>query len=123
MEETVDNTKLFKGLCGEECVEAIFNGYHLICRKECRGAISPNKAGDVSLLCLGCNNPLRVFKLEKELEAAKTDIASLLWLNGNCEYCKHGQIEKYGNAERWKCKLGNGVDCHAQWRGIEEDEE
>lgn len=84
--------------------------------------MSSGRPVKISDLCFGCSEKI-ILDLERELRAAKTDIASLLWLNGNCEYCKHGQIEKYGNAERWKCKLGNGVDCHAQWRGIENKEE
>lgn len=28
---------------------------------------------------------------EEAINAAATDIAALLWLNGNCEYCEHGE--------------------------------
>lgn len=110
-----------KGMCGRECV-AVYSSNHIICKNSNRGAMSSGRPVKISDLCFGCSEKI-ILDLEKELRAAKTDIASLLWLNGNCEYCKHGQIEKYGNAERWKCKLGNGVDCHAQWRGIENKEE
>lgn len=51
------------------------------------------------------------------LDAAKTDIAALLWLNGNCEYCAHGRKEEFSGANRWYCALGNGVECKAEWRG------
>lgn len=53
------------------------------------------------------------------LNAAKADIAALLWLNGNCEYCKYGQKLAYSGAERWTCALGTGTDCKPEWRGIE----
>lgn len=55
----------------------------------------------------------------EELEAAKRDIAALLWLNGNCEYCKHGRKEEYSGASRWTCALGSGADCYPEWRGKE----
>lgn len=110
-----------KGVCGKECILS-FSNNHIKCDYGNRAAMSVNGPVKISDLCSGCSEKV-ILDLEKELRAAKTDIASLLWLNGNCEYCKHGQIEKYGNAERWKCKLGNGVDCHAQWRGIENKEE
>ena len=48
---------------------------------------------------------------ENALGAAKVDIAALLWLNGNCEYCEHGEKEEFSGANRWHCQLGNGVDC------------
>ena len=53
-----------------------------------------------------------------ELDAAKTDIAALLWLNGNCEYCAHGRKEEFSGANRWHCALGNGVDCKAEWLSL-----
>lgn len=56
-------------------------------------------------------------KLEQKLEEAKRDIAALLWLNGNCEYCAYGEKEEYSGANRWICKLGNGVDCRPEWKG------
>lgn len=55
---------------------------------------------------------------EAAMEAAKADIAALLWLNGNCEYCKHGVKDTYSGASRWRCSLGNGVDCRPEWRGV-----
>lgn len=30
-------------------------------------------------------------EVENALGTAKVDIAALLWLNGNCEYCEHGE--------------------------------
>ena len=56
----------------------------------------------------------------KDLQAANTDIAALLWLNGNCEYCKYGEKEEYCGASRWKCSLGNGSECIPVWRGPQE---
>lgn len=57
-------------------------------------------------------------KLEQKLEEAKRDIAALLWLNGNCEYCAYGVKEEYSGANRWSCKLGNEIDCKPEWKGI-----
>ena len=48
---------------------------------------------------------------EEAINAAATDIAALLWLNGNCEYCEHGEKEEFSGANRWHCRLGNGIDC------------
>lgn len=66
----------------------------------------------------------RLFDLASELDntaatldAAKTDIAALLLLNGNCEYCQHGEEERYHGASRWRCKLGSDAECTPQWRG------
>lgn len=56
-------------------------------------------------------------EMEQELDAAKTDIAALLWLNGDCQYCAHGEKEEFSGANRWHCRLGSGVDCRAVWRG------
>lgn len=56
---------------------------------------------------------------EEAINAAATDIAALLWLNGNCEYCEHGEKEEFSGANRWHCRLGNGIDCPAlcgAWR-------
>lgn len=58
--------------------------------------------------------------VKAELEAAKRDIAALLWLNGNCEYCKYGRKEEYSGASRWTCGLGSGSDCYPEWRGKED---
>lgn len=60
-----------------------------------------------------------VEKLKAELEAAKNDIAALLWLNGGCEYCRFGQKDEYCGASRWTCKLGGAADCRPEWRGAE----
>lgn len=54
---------------------------------------------------------------EEAINAAATDIAALLWLNGNCEYCEHGEKEEFSGANRWHCRLGNGIDCRPVWRG------
>ena len=54
---------------------------------------------------------------EEAINAAATDIAALLWLNGNCEYCEHGEKEEFNGANRWHCRLGNGIDCRPVWRG------
>lgn len=58
-----------------------------------------------------------LYGLEEAVDAAKTDIAALLWLNGNCEYCEHGEEESFCGASRWNCRLGNKVDCKPKWRG------
>lgn len=57
------------------------------------------------------------------LKAAKNDIAALLWLNGNCEYCKHGECLSYCGATQWHCLLGNGAECRPEWRGARKEEE
>ena len=54
---------------------------------------------------------------EEAINAAATDIAALLWLSGNCEYCEHGEKEEFSGANRWHCRLGNGIDCRPVWRG------
>lgn len=54
---------------------------------------------------------------EEAINAAATDIAALLWLNGNCEYCEHGEKEEFSGANRWHCRLGNGIDYRPVWRG------
>ena len=59
--------------------------------------------------------------MEQELDAAKTDIAALLWLNGDCQYCAHGEKEEFSGANRWHCRLGSGVDCRAVWRGVKQE--
>lgn len=61
---------------------------------------------------------LEVAGAEEAINAAATDIAALLWLNGNCEYCKHGEKEEFSGANRWHCRLGSGVDCKPVWRGV-----
>jgi len=55
-----------------------------------------------------------------ELEAAKRDIAALLWLNGNCEYCAYGQKEEYSGAVHWSCSFEPGEHCTPEWRGARE---
>lgn len=69
--------------------------------------------------CRGWNDAVKECKeLKEELEQSKKDIAALLWLNGNCEYCAYGVKEEYSGANRWSCKLGNGIDCKPKWKGI-----
>lgn len=58
--------------------------------------------------------------VKRERDAAKSNIAALLWLNGNCEFCKYGRKEMYSGASRWVCDLGNGIDCRPEWRGVKE---
>lgn len=58
-----------------------------------------------------------LYGLEEAVDAARTDIAALLWLNGNCEYCEHGEEENFCGASRWHCKLDNKFDCKPKWRG------
>lgn len=55
--------------------------------------------------------------VEEAINAATADIAALLWLNGNCEYCEHGEKEEFSGANKWHCRLGNGIDCRPVWRG------
>lgn len=55
--------------------------------------------------------------LTGEVAAAKRDIAALLWLDGRCEYCGHGQKVSYSGASRWTCKLGGAAECRPEWRG------
>lgn len=33
------------------------------------------------------------------------------------EYCEHGEKEEFSGANRWHCRLGNGIDCRPVWRG------
>lgn len=69
--------------------------------------------------CKGWNDAIKEYKkLEEKLEEAKRDIEALLWLNGNCEYCKYGVKEEYSGANRWYCKLGHRVDCKPDWKGV-----
>lgn len=55
--------------------------------------------------------------LTGEIEAAKRDIAAILWLDGHCEYCAHSQKVSYSGASRWICKLGGAAECRPEWRG------
>lgn len=55
--------------------------------------------------------------LDELIEIAKEDIAALLWLNGNCEYCRYGKKEEYCGANRWTCARQSGsIDCKPKWR-------
>ena len=56
--------------------------------------------------------------LQRRLDAAEADIAALLWLNGSCEYCAHGEKVSFSGAARWRCKLESGVECCPEWRGL-----
>lgn len=54
---------------------------------------------------------------EEMLAYAKDDIAALLWLNGNCQFCKFGKKEEYRGASRWRCGREKGAaDCKPKWR-------
>lgn len=55
--------------------------------------------------------------LSGEVAEAKRDIAAIIWLNGQCEYCCYGQKDSYRGASRWTCKLGSGAECRPEWRG------
>lgn len=57
--------------------------------------------------------------LEQTVEAAESDIAELLWMNGNCEYCLHGKKVKFGHACRWQCSLDGDSVCRPEWRGVQ----
>lgn len=54
-------------------------------------------------------------KLEMELDAAKRDIAAIIWLNGECKYCKHAKKISYSGAEQFQCTLENRSDCCPEW--------
>lgn len=54
-------------------------------------------------------------RLQSEFEAAKNDIAALIWLNGDCRYCRFGQKDEYCGTYRWTCKLGSASDCRPEW--------
>lgn len=49
-------------------------------------------------------------------DAAKRDIAALLWLEGRCDYCKYGAKDEYSGANRWFCTRGGIADCKPRWR-------
>ena len=51
---------------------------------------------------------------EEAINAAATDIAALLWLNGNCEYCEHGEKEEFSGANRWHCRRDRLPPCVAR---------
>lgn len=131
------------GLCGEANIEVNGCG-HYLCHKSCFGLVSKSaKPTDLCLECdfAKCNNEENseskiedtdktvsklcdiIANLSTELYQAKNDIGALLFLNGNCEYCANGQVEKYCGAECWSCKLGNGTNCKPVWRGIQKESE
>lgn len=56
-------------------------------------------------------------KLTARLEAAETDIAAILWLNGECKYCKYAQKVEYSGANRLECRFGSAADCRPEWIG------
>lgn len=135
------------GLCGEENIEEL-GQYHYICDKTKRGAFG---CKEPIFICDGCNfackskdkeqeeknkeeiteEPDKTIKrlcdmvanLTSELYHAKNDIGALLFLNGNCEYCANGQVEKYCGAERWTCKIGDSSNCRPVWRGVVKESE
>ena len=56
--------------------------------------------------------------LQNDLGAARADIAALLWLNGNCQYCGFGRKDEYSGANRWRCgRPGGAANCRPEWRG------
>ena len=62
-------------------------------------------------------------KDKERLQAAECDIAALLWLNGNCEYCAYGRRDEYSGANRWRCSRDKGAaDCKPIWRYAREAE-
>lgn len=62
-------------------------------------------------------------KDKERIQAAERDIAALLWLNGNCEYCTYGRRDEYSGANRWKCARPKGaLDCKPIWRYAREVE-
>lgn len=56
-------------------------------------------------------------KLEAELSIAKRDIAAIIWLAGECRYCKYAKKVSYSGAEQLKCALGSVADCRPEWNG------
>lgn len=56
-------------------------------------------------------------KLEAELSIAKRDIAAIIWLTGECKYCKHAKKISYSGAEQFQCALGSNADCRPEWNG------
>lgn len=56
-------------------------------------------------------------KLECELSIAKHDMSAIIWLTGECRYCKYAEKISYSGAEQFRCKLGNNADCRPKWNG------
>ena len=63
-----------------------------------------------------------LIELRNEFEELKetylklhTDMISLIWLSGECDYCKFHKTVKYGNATKIVCRLEG--DCRPEWRG------
>lgn len=133
------------GLCGETNIEVSIYGNYF-CKKGCFQLESNKEAIEMCKNCeFACKSKNEkqeeekseqphetitrlcdmAAKLHTELYHAKNDIGALLFLNGNCEYCANGQVEKYCGAERWTCKIGDGSNCRPVWRGVvkESDEE
>lgn len=79
----------------------------------------------IQRLKLSVENPLAgeainaIEALTNERDAAKTDIAALLWLDGQCKYCKFSRKDEYCGASRWRCELG--AACNPEWRGVIRD--
>ena len=87
------------------------------------GATMEDAVSGAELLCEMWNAALSAYpnipEDSPELAAAKRDIAALLWLNGNCEYCAYGRKKEYSGAVRWECGLEPGTECAPEWRGVE----
>ena len=66
---------------------------------------------------------VQITALQKEILAAKTDIAALIWLDGCCDYCKFGRKLEYSGASQWTCSLGSAAECRPEWRGKEDEKE
>lgn len=58
-------------------------------------------------------------QLERELDVAKRNIAALMWLNGDCRYCRHAKKESYYGASQVVCSLEDGK-CRPEWSGGKE---
>lgn len=58
-------------------------------------------------------------KLTAKLEVAEADIAAILWLSGECQYCKYAQKVEYSGASRLTCELGSAAACRPEWKGEE----
>lgn len=59
--------------------------------------------------------------LEKELEAAKKDIAEILFKSGECQYCAHSKEKKLEAITLWMCALDKEQECNPVWRGIKNE--
>lgn len=111
-EELIDRLRQHHFEFGQGYSQSLFN-----VTLDCKKAADRIQELEVELQVMrGAANSLKM-----HLESAKSDIAALLWLNGNCEYCEHSRKVEYSGAVRYECKLGNGTDCRAQWRGCKNE--